>query len=154
MFGLHKFQPCLAQNECLHDSLRRMQCRQPSQKRPLNLVRMYITKARMLIILEINKANVNTKVDGRKQGAQAPVQIDTNARIWLLIIRNNVNWKAEILYLLRARNWRNLMPSPKFVVLGFSGRSIFIDSLKGVLNDKLRRLVKFVPVMCIEFIIW
>lgn len=57
----------------------------------------------MLIILEINKANVNTKVDGRKQGAQAPVQIDTNARIWLLIIRNNVNWKAEILYLLRAR---------------------------------------------------
>lgn len=46
------------------------------------------------------------------------------------------------------------MPSPKFVVLGFSGRSIFIDSLKGVLNDKLRRLVKFVPVMCIEFIIW
>lgn len=88
---LHKFQPCLAQNECLHDSLRRMQCRQPSQKRPLNLVRMYITKARMLIILEINKANVNTKVDGRKQGAQAPVQIDTNARIWLLIIRNNVN---------------------------------------------------------------
>ena len=45
----------------------------------------------MLIILEINKANVNTKVDGRKQGAQAPVQIDTNARIWLLIIRNNVN---------------------------------------------------------------